>query len=298
MEARETTRQHGIHHLEKLYNVTNSSSLYFLLISLGASPHGVQLATILKLIKEEVLKGSHFDRRNPSIIMCQRSQQLENVFAMKALHVSQVQSALDPSISLLDNSSDSDSESSEAESTTSPTTPTEVTATEPEARNIPEIKYSLSPKLRGLLSKAGLIKSQILFTYLKASALLSKYIISRKNHIFDTRNILVALVNQDPLGEVFEVSAFHRSQASTFLKKHLFPVSKSVATQTTDWLKAEVKVEMKEEVKEEVKEDQCRTSENAPKQVEETAPNLVDKNAPMLDEMTRRSLKRCADDCT
>ena len=41
---------------------------------------------------------------------------------------------------------------------------------------------------------------------------LSKYILSRKDHIFDPRNIKLALVENDPIGDAFGVKAFHRCQ--------------------------------------------------------------------------------------
>ena len=66
-----------------------------------------------------------------------------------------------------------------------------------------------------------LVKSQELFTFLEAADLLSQYIILKKDHILDSRNIGVALIDQDPLEKVFKVTAFHRKQASKLLMQHL-----------------------------------------------------------------------------
>ena len=50
------------------------------------------------------------------------------------------------------------------------------------------------------------------------------YIISRKDKIFDSGNIKLALVAQDPLGEAFKVKAFHRCQVKNLLQSQLIPV--------------------------------------------------------------------------
>ena len=43
---------------------------------------------------------------------------------------------------------------------------------------------------------------------------MSKYIMMKKEKFFDLRNIRVALVEEDPLGEAFGVKAFARSQVT------------------------------------------------------------------------------------
>ena len=62
------------------------------------------------------------------------------------------------------------------------------------------------------------------FAILQITSLLSKYILSRKNEIFDTRNIKLALVEGDPLGKAFGVTAFHRCQVNALLRTQLIPV--------------------------------------------------------------------------
>ena len=56
------------------------------------------------------------------------------------------------------------------------------------------------------------------------TSILSKYILSKKNAIFDTRNIKLALVENDPLGKAFGVTAFHRCQVNALLRTQLIPV--------------------------------------------------------------------------
>ena len=59
------------------------------------------------------------------------------------------------------------------------------------------------------------------FTFYDTFALLSKYLISKRNQIFDRRNILVAIIKDDPLRSVFNVNAFSRSQVTQILKKKM-----------------------------------------------------------------------------
>ena len=64
-------------------------------------------------------------------------------------------------------------------------------------------------------------------SYEQRSQLLSSYIISRKENIFYSRNIKLALVAQDPLGEAFKVKAFHRCQDNNLIRSQLIPVTSS-----------------------------------------------------------------------
>ena len=271
-------------HLRKRYSLVPSSSLHSYFVQINQNTSGICLVIILRFVKQLILDGRHYDERNPSIILCYRSQQLENIFGMKALHVSQVQSALAKSLVALntpENSSGSDSgsepEEAEAEVTTSKKSAT------PKAD--PNTKYRLSESLKQLfVSAAILVHSQELFTYSEAAGLLSKYIISKKDHIFDSRNIMVALVGQDRLGEVFDVTAFHRSQASMFLKKHLLPEIENpqeLPKSAEDKPTATVGTQTMQEIKEEptmFKREPCAELVNVQMPLNET-----------------KTLKRCAD---
>ena len=138
---------------------------------------------------------------------------------MKALHVCQVQDALAKSMAALDsteNSSDSDQELKSDATKPKPAKPTA-------SGTNPDTKYRLLDKLWQLFVSAALVTTQELFTSKEASDFFSTYIIRRKNHIFDSRNIFVALVGEDPLGDVLNVTAFHQSQAAVLLKNHLIP---------------------------------------------------------------------------
>ena len=68
-------------------------------------------------------------------------------------------------------------------------------------------------------------QEQTIFSYEESTQLVSNYILSRKDAIFDSRNIKLALVAQDPIGEVFKVKAFHRCQVNNLLRSQLIPVN-------------------------------------------------------------------------
>ena len=56
---------------------------------------------------------------------------------------------------------------------------------------------------------------------------MSTYILEHKNKFFDTRNIKLAIVKGDPLGEAFGVTAFHRCQVNNLLRAQLIPYDPS-----------------------------------------------------------------------
>ena len=86
--------------------------------------------------------------------------------------------------------------------------------------------FQLRPKLlRIIQSVRGVGQERSIFTFEEATTLLSRYIISRKHIIFDDRNIKVAIIHNDPLGEAFGVRAFQRIQVSNLLRSQLLPVT-------------------------------------------------------------------------
>ena len=75
-------------------------------------------------------------------------------------------------------------------------------------------QFKVQPKfLEVLRSVDGCDPLQSIFTYEEIVEHFSNYILSNRNEIFDSRNLKVALVENDPLGAAFQVSAFHRCQA-------------------------------------------------------------------------------------
>lgn len=241
-------------------------------------------STLLPLLKAAIKTGRHYDPRNPAIIVC--SQQLENIFGMKALHVTQVrasllQRSLEPVVAVGNTApannmaaqraedasvdTDSDEQLSQASSdegdsevddehplsadngssvdstTCNPTTSQQQQAKENAshvnqhgASGCTGERYLLSAGLASLLQPHWHAKTRNVdnplhsvprfVTFTEVSTAVSRYIITRKDHIFDSRNILVALVREDPLGHLFGVDAFHRSQTGQLIRRHLQPL--------------------------------------------------------------------------
>ena len=55
---------------------------------------------------------------------------------------------------------------------------------------------------------------QTYFYFFQVTSYLSQYILEHQNKFFDGRNIKVAHVDGDPLGQAFGVKVFHRTQVT------------------------------------------------------------------------------------
>ena len=66
--------------------------------------------------------------------------------------------------------------------------------------------------------------SKTIFTFGEVASTLSKYIVSRKDRLFDSRHPRAALVGGDPLGRAFRVSVFHRFQLEFLILRQLIPI--------------------------------------------------------------------------
>jgi hypothetical protein len=85
-----------------------------------------------------------------------------------------------------------------------------------------EGRYWVKPAfLKVLRLVEGVNQSQLVFPYREVTNILSKYIMVNKDRFFDLRNIRIALVENDPLGEAFGVKAFARSQVTSLLRAQL-----------------------------------------------------------------------------
>ena len=82
--------------------------------------------------------------------------------------------------------------------------------------------FKPKPEFLNVLHLApGADQNQITFTLPEITELLTKYILSRKEDIFDRRSILIPMVQNDPLGTAFGVKAFHRDQVMALLLKQV-----------------------------------------------------------------------------
>ena len=190
------------------------------------------LREILTIIKKVIGEEKMFDERNPSVILC--SEELEQALDQKALHVTevrdlvmnQIEKVLDAPLGMCGSinigrpgrlvqqpKGPLQSETPRLQRTVCVTT------------NIQDAKFRLKPLfLIVVRSVEGTNPEQTIFTYQEVTLLLSKYILAKKDVLFDHRNIKLAIVKNDPLGAAFGVSAFHRCQANALLRSQLIPL--------------------------------------------------------------------------
>ena len=225
----------------------------FLVRRTGSEKTYYSLAEILTSLKNIIRKEEMFDQANPSIIIC--STDLERALDMKALHVteirdlvlSQITKAPDQtlgessirqigkcqgipiSISRTNLDLDTTKNQDHQQTQQQPSVPPRIIRTANISTTTYTNKYAkftLKPKfLKVLQLVPGTNPKQTVFSYEEITNLLSKYIISRKNEIFDRRNIKLALVADDPIGEAFGVKGFHRCQVNNLLRSQLIPVN-------------------------------------------------------------------------
>ena len=93
------------------------------------------------------------------------------------------------------------------------------------SRTNKDARFTLKPAfLKVIQSVQGTNLGTTVFTYSEIRTLLSMYIVSRKDQLFDQRNIELALVEKDLLGEAFKLAGFHKSQLPKLIQGQLIPV--------------------------------------------------------------------------
>lgn len=236
--------------LNTIYQFNSRSKLKrFLVRKTGSEKAYYSLHEILTNLRQIIRKEKMFDQNNPSIIIC--STDLERALDMKAFHVTEIrdlvlsqitkaadqtlgkefiqQSRTPNSIPKTNLDSNTTKDQNQQQTQQQPTAPPRIV----KSANISittytnkHAKFTLKPKLLEVLRLVpDTNPNQTVFSYDKITQLLSKYIISRKDDIFDPRNLMLALVAGDPIGQAFGVSAFHRCQVNNLLRGQLIPVN-------------------------------------------------------------------------
>ena len=210
----------------------------FLVSKTGVEKTYYSLAEILTILKNIIKGEGMFDHANPSVIIC--SPELERALNMKALHVteirdlvlSQITKVPDQSLRKTTNISRTNLNfkvKRESNQQTQQQHSSRITRTANISTAIftdKKAKFTLKPKfLKVVRLVPGINNTQTVFSYEEVTLLLSKYILARKKEIFDPRNIKLALVGNDPLGDAFGVKAFHRCQVNNLLRSQLIPVN-------------------------------------------------------------------------
>jgi len=194
------------------------------------------LAEILTVLKDTIRGEKLYDEKNPSIILC--SDELENVLNMKALHVTEIRDlVLGHLIKIQDEAflakfrhHTSNQGSSDNVPISTVNTPAQrlihTSNISTQVVTDKNAKFKVNQKFLDVLSVVpNFDKSRTVYTYEEVTLLLSTYILMNKKKFFDTRNIKLAMVQDDPLGEAFGVNAFHRCQVNNLLRGQLTPVT-------------------------------------------------------------------------
>ena len=217
----------------------------FLVNKTGVEKTYYSLAEILTILKNIIRGEGMFDHANPSVIIC--STDLEKALNMKALHVTEIRDLVLSQITKVPDQSLREKFTQkiphcgrttinvsrtnlnlEAPRDSQPQPPRIIRTANisPAIYTDKNAKFTLKPKfLKVVQLVPGTDLKQTIFSYEEVTLLLSKYILSRKDDIFDPRNIKLAIVANDPIGDAFGVKAFHRCQVNNLLRSQLIPVN-------------------------------------------------------------------------
>ena len=87
--------------------------------------------------------------------------------------------------------------------------------------------FTLKPKLLQILRTLQEVdKTRTTFTYHDVTYYLLTYLLDNENRLYENRNLDVACIGLDPLGEVFRVDYFHKIQIFRLIKAQLIPFPK------------------------------------------------------------------------
>ena len=183
------------------------------------------LVEILEKLKVILRSEKLYDLKNPSIIMC--DSDLEIALNMKDLHVTEIRHHILKQLTLV--KQQNWCENFNTSRNKNPLVSAKSLIKTSNANLVPdkEFKYTVKPSLMVLLRKECEEKDRVkaTFTYEEVVKLLFKYILKRRETLFDPRNIKVVRVHQDPLGRALGgIARFHRCQVPNLLRGHLSPV--------------------------------------------------------------------------
>ena len=201
------------------------------------------LAAIMLALKKIIKDEKLYDENNTKIILC--SQELENAIDRKAMHSSEVRNEVIKQLLIAYNQpylrniligqnwmqrqeewhpiwNTLHLERIEASHNTILQLTDELNI----INSIPaHNRFIPTPNFLKVLHLApGINKERTTFTFPEITCLLSSYILSKQNEIFDKRDIKIAIVKDDLLGIAFGVKAFHRNQVMSLVSKQLVPV--------------------------------------------------------------------------
>jgi len=206
-------------HSEYRFTEKGASLQQFLQRKFNKSKELYTLAEILLDLTELIKSERLYDPKNNPIIIC--SEELEMALNMKALHVNEMRPLVLSLLVLVNSKSQPDTTQPALQRRVNPRLP----VPSPPAPPDKSARFKLKEKFREvLLSTKNDGKDQTIFRYDEVTALFARYILSRRMDLFDPRNIKLAFVKNDPLGEAFGVNSFHRLQVTNLINQQLILV--------------------------------------------------------------------------
>ena len=178
------------------------------------------LVEIFEKLKVILRSEKLYDPMNPSIIMC--DPDLEYVLNMKDLHVTEIRNQILKQLTLVKQQNWCDNFNTYLKEDPSFSSRPLIKSSNTSLVPDKETKYTVKPSLMVLLRTECEEKDKATFTFEEVFHLLSKYLLKRRDTLFDPRNIKVARVHHDPLGRVLGgIARFHRCQAPNLLRAQL-----------------------------------------------------------------------------
>ena len=176
------------------------------------------LISLKNIVKSEEL----YDPRNLSIILC--SEELEVVFNRKVIHLSELRELV---LSQIANAVEIALHINRLQRCCGTKLPKininkdHLTQTR-RFFGDPNTRFGVQPTFLSVLRNVKDVdKTKTEFKISEIRLLLSKYIISKRETIVDQRNVKIAIVKNDPLGQAFKVTAFHRCQVMALIDQQL-----------------------------------------------------------------------------
>ena len=180
------------------------------------------LYEVLVALREVICREKLFDIHNPTIIMC--NTELDEVLNMKALHVTEVKKQVynhfqcQESFSPASTQSDHKNRSKNLQQMTQEV-PIDINGT-----------FVVQPNFLNVIHEIpGVNKRKTVFTYKELTTYTSTYILQNRDKLFDQRNHLVVICEDDILSKAFGVLAFHRGQILKLLNSQLIPLDSADA---------------------------------------------------------------------
>ena len=206
------------------------------------------ILSVIKAVKSLITNFKMYDPRNSTVIVF--SHYLDKIFGMEALHISQLTGLILEKMyywpwdmALISRYLDEKkkptaqvplhlrTQSMFNPAWADPTIPSSVPFYGVEDGNVDVIRqYRVKDLfLQFLHSCEGIDQAKTRFTFREISGALSRHLVTNKARYFDNRNIAICKVKDTPLGVVFNLDYFHRSQCHALMRGQLIEIEEQIA---------------------------------------------------------------------